>query len=591
MNPSAATWALLILATMLPIPGDAQSIVERASVNSEGVEGDLSSYRSGISADGRFVVFRSEATNLVPGDLNDWSDIFVHDRQTGQTIRVSVASDGTESDSYSRDPTISHDGRYVAFASRGENLVPGDSNNFVDIFVHDLSAGETQRVSVATDGTQANGDSWEPKISGNGRYVVFESDATNLAGASSDLVPNVFLHDLQNGVTELVTDDGLGPPYTGIQAAISADGRYVAFLHQEGDCPIPFGWSMYAYVRDRQFGSVRLVSVDSNGNPPPVCFKAERLSISPDGSRCGFTTFDSLAPDDTNGTGDFYVYGMDTGTSERVSVKPDGSQIDEGCHGGRQISDVGRPLTFGCYSPLLPPEDVGPGNSGAYAFIRDVEQGTLTLISLAYRNYPAGPGSGGAAVSISPDGVYVTFETDGSEIVPNDNNGETDVFVWDSSRLLTGDFESGTDCRWSDSLGGLGCPDGIAATGFITAYSRDNGHQLIDSAVFMLRDGVNPRTTFEIESAGNGVAPGNIAVDLTGAPSGPAFPAYALPIVRSAINAAPSLDITATTLNDSTLLLTNDQPGEAGNRRITGDFIEWLVFSYEGMSGGVDPRP
>ena len=138
-----------------------------------------------ISGDGRFVAFETNATDLVPNDTNHRSDIFVFDRQTGTTERVSVASDGAQADLDSYHPSISGDGRYVAFESDASNLVAGDSNATSDIFVYDRATGQTQRVSIASDGSQANDESTTASISGDGRYVVFQTPATNLA----NLVP------------------------------------------------------------------------------------------------------------------------------------------------------------------------------------------------------------------------------------------------------------------------------------------------------------------------------------------------------------------------------------------------------------------
>jgi archaellum component FlaF (FlaF/FlaG flagellin family) len=129
----------------------------------------------------------------VPGDTNGTWDVFVHDRVTGQTTRVSVASDGTQGNGHSGSPSISADGRYVAFSSSASNLVPGDTNGRGDVFVHDRLTGQTTRVSVASDGTQGNGDSWWPSISADGRYVAFASEASNLVPGDTNGTWDVFV--------------------------------------------------------------------------------------------------------------------------------------------------------------------------------------------------------------------------------------------------------------------------------------------------------------------------------------------------------------------------------------------------------------
>jgi len=245
---------LLLLALILTSAGSVHAMpgnTTRVSVASDGTQSNHDSYNPSISANGRYVAFESEATNLVSGDTNNFRDIFVHDRQTGQTTRVSVASDGTQANGHSFDPSISADGRYVVFESLASNLVSGDTNDHQDIFVHDRQTGQTTRVSVASDGTQANDHSFDPSISADGRYVAFISFASNLVGGdteppilpSTTSLPNnpasqgrgvssqVFVHDRQTGATTLVSVaiDGSEGNGHSEEVSISADGRYVAF--------------------------------------------------------------------------------------------------------------------------------------------------------------------------------------------------------------------------------------------------------------------------------------------------------------------------------------------------------------------------
>ena len=163
------------------------------SVHSSGAYGDDQSYAYAINADGRYVAFYSYATNLVDADTNGKSDVFVHDRQDGATTRVSVASNGTQGDNYSYSPAISADGRYVTFYSYATNLVDGDTNGFEDIFVHDRQSGATTRVSVASNGAQGDNDSDFCAISANGKYVTFDSMATNLAVGNTNGTWDVYV--------------------------------------------------------------------------------------------------------------------------------------------------------------------------------------------------------------------------------------------------------------------------------------------------------------------------------------------------------------------------------------------------------------
>jgi Tol biopolymer transport system component len=212
---------------------------ERVSVDSVGIEGNSNSWIAAISADGRFVAFESDASNLVTGDTNfcfgqSCRDIFVHDRQSGVTERVSVDSAGNQGNGFSDSAAISDDGRYVAFTSFDSNLVPGDDNNAIDVFVHDRQSGTTERVSVDSAGVQSNGSSgWMGglAISGDGRHVAFFSDATNLVTGDTNGQRDVFVHDRASGVTARVSVDSADNQGNDFSSdpAISGDGRYVAF--------------------------------------------------------------------------------------------------------------------------------------------------------------------------------------------------------------------------------------------------------------------------------------------------------------------------------------------------------------------------
>ncbi len=205
------------------------------STDDLGEEGNGDSQEPAISADGRFVAFSSNATNLVSNDFNNAMDIFVHDLLYEKTQRVSLASDGIEGDGHSRGPlSISADGRYVAFQSEAANLVLGDSNGVPDVFVHDCLSGQTVRVSVHAGGGEADGASWGPALSADGRYVAFVSEATNLVDGDGNLSSDIFLHDLRNetSVRLSVASNGQEGNHNSAGASISANGQYVSFWSQ-----------------------------------------------------------------------------------------------------------------------------------------------------------------------------------------------------------------------------------------------------------------------------------------------------------------------------------------------------------------------
>lgn len=201
------------------------------SVDSAGIQGNGFSELPSISQNGRYVAFSSWATNLVPGDTNGEKDIFVHDRDTGVTERVSVNSDAIQGNSDSDVPSISQDGRYVAFQSWANNLVPGDTNGAIDVFVHDRNTGETERVSVGSAGAQGNNHFGGASISQDGQFVAFSSRANNLVPGDTNNTRDVFVHDRDSGQTERVSVDSTGIQGNFISGdpSISQHGRYVAF--------------------------------------------------------------------------------------------------------------------------------------------------------------------------------------------------------------------------------------------------------------------------------------------------------------------------------------------------------------------------
>src|SRR5216117_509323 len=266
--------ALVLLTVLWGRSAGAQT-TERVSVASGGTtEGNDTSLGSALSADGRFVAFDSAATDLVAGDTNGVSDVFVHDRQTGTTERVSVASDGAQGNgrsglvTFAFPPALSADGRFVAFVSFATNLVAGDTNGATDVFVHDRQTGTTERVSVASDGTESNAASLGSALSADGRFVAFQSDATNLVAGDTNGATDVFVHDRQTGMTERVSVASGGTEGNGFSAglALSADGRFVAFHSTAtnlvaGDT----NGATDVFVHDRQTGTTERVSVDSDG--------------------------------------------------------------------------------------------------------------------------------------------------------------------------------------------------------------------------------------------------------------------------------------------------------------------------------------
>ncbi len=251
-----------------------------------------------ISADGRYVAFASAANDLVPDDTNGVQDIFVRDRLQRRTARISVSSRGTQSNCYQWGTSISADGRYVAFNSCADNLVADDANGDYDVFVRDRVAQATARVSRAMPGGQDRGGVVDSTISADGRFVAFSTSAP-LVPDDTNGATDVFVRDRSTGQTERVSIDTNERESNGDSAgaAMSADGRYVAFWSNAHNLtPEPFGPGIF--VRDGWNGTLERASVDSLGGP--VRYVGTEPAISADGRFVAFDTDTPLVPADRN---------------------------------------------------------------------------------------------------------------------------------------------------------------------------------------------------------------------------------------------------------------------------------------------------
>lgn len=242
---------------------------ERVSIGAGG-EANGASWQPAISGDGRYVVFTSDADNLVPNDDNGNADIFLYDRERRTTELLSRSTTGEQSNAGSYNPSISADGRYVAFASQADNLVAADGNNTYDIFIHDRDTKTTDRLSVHSDGTEANGMSDLPRLSADGRQVTFYSFATNLVSADTNNAFDIFWHNRDTGETRRASTAGDGTQGNGHSFfhALSPDGRYVTYMSLASN--LVAGDNNAAadvFITDLQTGATRLVSVSAGGGP------------------------------------------------------------------------------------------------------------------------------------------------------------------------------------------------------------------------------------------------------------------------------------------------------------------------------------
>lgn len=338
----------------------------RVSTSSSGVAAWAGDYPA-ISADGRYVAFQSYDPNLLPGNDSGETQIYVKDLQTGAVIRASSDSNGNAANGYSSTAHFSADGRYVAFGSNADNLVEGDNNGVVDIFLKDLQTGAITRVSTAMDGGDSNGVSSDwGVVSAGGRYVVFESDASNVVAGDNNNENDVFLKDMLTGTVRIISRavNGGGANEDSWAPFMSPDGRYIVF--------------------------------DSEAS--------------------------NLVAGDTNGKDDIFLFDTQNDALTLVSTNADGVQ-GNGHSLNPVISNDGRFVAFRSTATNF-------GQAGntvtSSVFVKDLVSGEVACVSLTPDGMPSTGWSYG--IGISGDGRYITFGSNADDLVTNDTNGNNDVF-------------------------------------------------------------------------------------------------------------------------------------------------------------------
>lgn len=399
-----------------------KSVVALISRNGHPANGASSTVA--VNKDATFVAFSSDATNLVRHDTNERRDVFVRDRELATTERVSVSSTNAQANGPSDAPSINGDGTLVAFSSAATNLVSGDHNARRDIFVRDRNAGTTERVSVTTTNVEANGSSNAPSIDQAGRFVAFQSTASDLVTGDINDASDIFVRDRLTQMTTRLCGATEGDRFS-FSPAISADGRFVAFTSAAtnliaGDS----NGRLDIFVCDRTTDTLERVSVSSGGE------QGNRDSLLPAISSDGrFVAFKSLAsnlvPDDHNGVIDVFVRDRLAGITERVSVDTFGGDPNDASF-PPSISYDGRFVAFGSFASDLVGYDT---NDVASVFVRDRDFATTYLADVNDNGDLANRGVPDRAPSISGDGVQVGFVSPATNLVANPNNEVNDVFI------------------------------------------------------------------------------------------------------------------------------------------------------------------
>jgi Tol biopolymer transport system component len=397
------------------------------SLGFDGGEADGASFTPAISADGRYVAFASAASTLVSGDTNRAEDVFVFDRVERTTERVSLSGQGEAGNGDSYDPAISADGRYVAFTSAASNLTAGDSNDELDIFVRDRDEGATVLASVGPQATPGDGPSVAPTISADGRIVAFESDADSLVAKDENHTGDVFVRDLVAEVTRLVSVGGLGvqteSPSFG--AALSADGSSVAFESFSSKLvPNDTNGALDVFVADVRSGDIDRVSLATGGGQAND--RSYSPSISADGRMVAFASFaNNVVRGDTNKLLDVFLHRRDQATTTRLSVGPDGAEGD-GLSFAPVVSADGGLVVFSSEATNLVPDD---SNRTRDVFLASTATGAVNRLSRP----GAGSKGQGDGPSLGPvvdaSGLMVAFASFATNLVPGDTNGHSDVFM------------------------------------------------------------------------------------------------------------------------------------------------------------------
>ena len=421
----AAAGVFSLLFTPVPAHAAGSGTIALVDVAPDGTPGNGGVGGSDISDDGRYVAFASTSDNLVPDDVNGTTDIFVRDTQTGTTTLVSGGLNGQPANDWAEyAAAISGNGRYVAFTSSASNLVPDDTNNDRDVFVHDRQTGVTTRASVFAAGREIQGISSGETISDNGRLIAFivtafsgmDDEGRWLNGQAA------YLHDMQTGKTTRVSlqSDG-GTNLSVFQVAIAGNGKRVVFSGF-GDWIGDGGVSTGIFVHDRTSGATVRANLPATGDTLPG---ATNPSISKDGTRVSWESYEPYVPADTNVTGDVYVRDLIADTTTLATANRNGTNAGNSYSTSGRLAANGRYVAFYSSSSDLAARDVNGNVSDV--FVRDLTTGRTTAAS----STPAG--TTGNADSFdgvtSANGSRIVFRSNATDLGIDPGDGHQHLFV------------------------------------------------------------------------------------------------------------------------------------------------------------------
>lgn len=457
----------------------------RVNTDAEGAQTeDYGSRTPDISADGEHVVFYTGAA-LVPEDDTEYRDWYTKDLTTGEIELVSQATDGTLSNDDDSEgegrASISGDGRYIAFSSPADSLVEGDTNGYHDIFVRDTEEDTTVRISMGIE-SETNDGSYNPSISADGRYVAYSSTATNIVADDTNDASDIFVYDMETGDTELVSLDPDGLPFTvySDDPDMSDNGNAVVFRNSAGE------GAGAVWVRDLEADTTTLASVDPLGDPAEGD-SYDKPVISGDGRYVAFEWYgDNLVEGDTNGEDDIFRRDMVEGVTEIVSVSSTGGQHDC-CVDDPSISADGRFVAFSVDNDMLVSGDV---NGYDDVVVHDMVDASTRMVSCS-TSHAAGD-EDSVYPSLSADGSVCAYDSWAETLVLDDTNQHRDVFATHLAKALATPLEGpwryqtaidvsqqnwpegsgavviATGTNWPDALGGSALAGQVGAPVLLT---------------------------------------------------------------------------------------------------------------------------
>jgi Tol biopolymer transport system component len=378
-----------------------------------------------ISADGRFVAFYSQVRHFIAGRTCSGYEVYRWDRRTGLITLVSQAPRGRGGNDRSLYPTISADGARIAYESEASNLVPGDANGLMDIFVYDSPTATTTLITEAPGGEPANGYSTWPWISGDGAFVSFTSTATNLVAGDTNGVADIFRYDVAAGTTTLISraEGGEQADDSSLQSSLSADGSRVGFSSDASNLVPDDGYAgTDLFVQDVSTGQTELITRGYDGGPANRESAEPRLSG--DGARIAFgSSASNLVPNDLNGVQDIFLYDMSTHAISLVSRTPAGLP-GAGTSYTAAISPDGGYVSFGTWATDLVPKTRWPGNLLLYT----VATHTSELVTTGLEGH--GANDFAASPSLSDHGGFIAFDSEATNLVQGVEGDNLKIFLY-----------------------------------------------------------------------------------------------------------------------------------------------------------------